>query len=528
MSCDEAITEVSQSPECPARNSIQPSVTIPTPTPYTIFTTRQRALLLTPILILTMLASPMTATIYLPLLPLLVNHFSVSTQAINLTITLYIVFQALSPVIFATLSDSIGRRPIYLLTFALYTGASVGLAMNQDSYAALLVLRAVQSIGASAVLAIAYGVVADVCVPAERGKLLGPVMGAANLAVCIGPVVGGWVIEDSGNYQWVFWFLAIFGGITWMIVGWGLFETGRNVVGNGSLTATGWNRTWWIMLRTVIAKRQYDKPDLSAERNEEGDREAEVVNEDPERRIRLANPFACLRIIFHKDVALVLWMAASPYAVYYCVQTSIPPIFKNVYHFSDFQIGLSYLPGGVGVVVGGYLNGKMMDRNYRKTAKEINFIVDCVSGDDLNHFPIEKSRSRDSYFLCSIYICALIGYGWSVEACAHESIPLILQCVLAILCTCFQQIFNALLVDIFPESPSMAAASGNLTRCTLSALALASVQPLVDAMGRGWYFTTLSVVSGATGLLTAWAIMRWGMAWRTVRIQKGLKIDEKN
>ena len=521
-SSDEAITIISTEPvqsknehHLPAPESSP--VRECSPTPYTIFTSKQRRLLI-PILVLTMLASPMTATVYLPLLPLLASHFHVSNQAINLTITVYIIFQALSPAFFATLSDSLGRRPIYLVTFGLYTAASLGLALNKSSYPALLILRAVQSTGASAVLAIAYGVVADLCVPAERGKMLGPVMGAANVAVCVGPIVGGLVVSRSGSYEWVFWFLAVFGGVTFLSVGWGLFETGRNVIGNGSVAAKGWNRTWWSWLLMAIKVKSRGGPGLKQKDGEADCNEVEKGVDESKKKIRLANPLACLRIMFHKDVALILWIAASPYAVYYCIQTSIPSIYNEVYGFSALQIGLSYLPGGVGVVIGGYLNGKTMDRNYKKTAKEIGFTVDRVSGDNLNHFPIEKARARHSYYLCGVYVCALIGYGWSVKFHAHESIPLILQFVLAVLCTCFQQIFNALLVDIFPENPSMAAASGNLTRCTLSAIAVATLQPLVNAMGRGWYFTTLSFVSGGSGMLAAWAAMRWGMGWRTQRV----------
>lgn len=150
-----------------------------------------------------MLASPLTATIYLPLLPLLATHFRVSLQSIDLTITIYIIFQAISPLLFATSSDTIGRRPIYIITYAIYTVASLGLALNKTSYPALLLLRALQSLGASAVLALSYGVVADICVHAERGAMLGPMMSAASLAVCLGPVIGGWVALGSGSYHWL-------------------------------------------------------------------------------------------------------------------------------------------------------------------------------------------------------------------------------------------------------------------------------------------------------------------------------------
>jgi MFS family permease len=128
----------------------------------------------------TMLVSPLTATIYLPLLPVLMIHIHTSAQAINLTITVYIVFQALSPLFLASPSNYFGRHPIFLGTFTLYTLSSLGLALNPSNYPALLVLRAIQSVGASAVISLSYGAVADFCVTVRRGKMLGRMMAAAN------------------------------------------------------------------------------------------------------------------------------------------------------------------------------------------------------------------------------------------------------------------------------------------------------------------------------------------------------------
>ena len=125
-----------------------------------------------------------------------------------------------------------GRRPILLITFALYAIISFGLAINHHSYVGLLVLRALQNFGASAVLAVAYGVIADICVPAERGSMQGPALGAANLAVCIGPILGGWIAFRDGSCEWVFWILVIFRGIALIMVAFWLPETARNLVGN--------------------------------------------------------------------------------------------------------------------------------------------------------------------------------------------------------------------------------------------------------------------------------------------------------
>ena len=494
---------------------------LPPSSPYTLFTPSHRRLIVV-ILILTMLASPLTATIYLPLLPLLAAHFHVSLQAINLTLTLYIVFQAISPLLFATASDSFGRRPVYLITFSVYTLASLGLVLNRTSYAGLLVLRAMQSLGASAVLAISYGVIADLCVPSERGAMQGPALGAANLAVCVGPVVGGWVALGSGSYQWVFWCLVIYGGVVVVVVGFGLPETARKVVGNGEKKAMWWGRTWWSLLTVWRRSRKGSidstKVNLDEEKTEKNDRTREE-SALKKHRFEIPNPWAAVRIIFWKDTALVLWMAGSPYAIWYCVQASIPPVYQDTYGFNDFQIGLSYLTGGFGTVVGGYTNGKLMDWNYKMTARQIEHTIDKVSGDDLNHFPIERARARGSWYILAVYLSALAGYGWAINFHAHVSIPLILQFVLAAISTAFQQTFNALLVDIFPASPSTAAASGNITRCTLSAVAVAVLQPMVDKMGRGWYFTLLSLVGGGGGIIAIWLTTTRGMTWRHQRLR---------
>ena len=439
------------------------------------------------------------------------------------------MFQAISPLLFATASDTFGRRPILLATYALYTAASLGLAFNKHSYAALLVLRALQSLGASAVLAIAYGVVADVCPPAERGAMLGPTQGAANLAVCLGPVAGGWVAQGSGGSEWVFWALVIFGATVFSIVGIALPETAREVVGNGSVEATGWARTWWSTIRMwVMARRVKPQHDSSMENGGADEKTRSVGKEgkttlSKKEKFKMVNPLAAIRIIFWKDTAIALWMAASPYAVWYCVQTSISTVYANTYGFNEIQIGLCYLTGGAGTVIGGYANGRLMDWNYKTTAKKIGHTIDKVSGDDLNDFPIERARARGSWWLLVLYILALAGYGWAIVAHAHESVPLILQFVLAALCTSFQQTFNALLVDIFPTSPSTAAASSNITRCALSAVGVAVLQPLVDIIGRGWFFTLLAFVSGGGGLLTNWATNTHGMQWRQQRLAKTRK-----
>ncbi|KAK8108258.1 uncharacterized protein PG998_010271 [Apiospora kogelbergensis] len=184
--------------------------------PYSIFTPRHRKIL-TVLLGLASFASPLTANIYLPLLPLLQDQYHATAQAINLTITLYVVVQAVIPIFFAPTADQYGRRLVSLASLLVYTVGSIGLAINDAAgrrYPALLLLRALQAFGSSACATTIWGVTSDVCIPIERGAMIGPVLSISNLGVVLGPVVGGLVGWRTGHATWIFASMAIFSAAT--------------------------------------------------------------------------------------------------------------------------------------------------------------------------------------------------------------------------------------------------------------------------------------------------------------------------
>ena len=487
--------------------------------PYTLFSHSQRRLLIV-LLGLATITSPLTATIYFPLLPLLKQHFNTSVQAINLTITVYIIFQAISPALFGPASDFIGRRHVYVLTLSLYLLANLGLAINKNSYGVLIALRAIQSLGASAAYAVSYGVVADVCVPSERGKMLGPVSMALNLGACVGPVIGGWVAFSSGSFHWVFWSLVIVGAILLFLVGAFLPETARSLVQNGSgrKDLACWEKPWWNLLtRWWPVSKSNRAPNNTTSTDEIMDIQTANLRPSMMTRLRLNNPLTCLRIIFYKDTIFVLWMHGSFYTVDYSLVAAIPDIYKSIYNFNELEIGLAYLPRGFGIIAGGFCVGKMIDYNYKITAKQINWTVNSVVGDNLTDFPIERARSRGSFWFLVLSTCGLIGYGWAVHYQVHVSIVLILQFAQGFWGTYFYTVYNTLLVDVFPESPSTAAAAASITRCAMAAAGIAILQPILDAAGRGWYFTALGLWSGSSGMAALWLIRNKGMKWRVSR-----------
>ena len=115
--------------------------------PYSCFSQRQKTCI-SSMASFSAMFSGLSSFICYPSITAISRSLHVSVELINLTITSYQVVSGIAPSILGDLADQSGRRPVSLIAFVLYFSANVGLAL-QNSYSALVVLRCVQSAGAS-------------------------------------------------------------------------------------------------------------------------------------------------------------------------------------------------------------------------------------------------------------------------------------------------------------------------------------------------------------------------------------------
>lgn len=155
----------------------------------------------------------------------------------NLTVTTYLIFQGLSPSIWAAIADVHGRRVTYIITFMIYLGACIGLAETKHFYQ-LVILRCLQSTGSASTIAIGAGVVGDITTREARGGYMGIYQAGLLCPLAIGPVLGG-IFAQTLGWRAIFWFLTIFSGVALFIIFFALPETLRSLVGNGSIPAKG-------------------------------------------------------------------------------------------------------------------------------------------------------------------------------------------------------------------------------------------------------------------------------------------------
>ncbi|MEL4319096.1 MDR family MFS transporter [Leifsonia sp. YIM 134122] len=157
-----------------------------------------------PILIALMLATGLIAidsTILATAVPSVVADLGDFTQFPWL-FSIYLLAQAVSVPIYSKLSDTVGRKPIILVGIGLFLLGSIlcGFAWSMP---ALIAFRAVQGLGAGAVLPTSITIVGDLYSLAERAKVQGYIASVWAISSVVGPALGG-VFSQFVSWRWIF------------------------------------------------------------------------------------------------------------------------------------------------------------------------------------------------------------------------------------------------------------------------------------------------------------------------------------
>src|SRR5438874_10735938 len=142
-------------------------------------------------------------------LPVIRHDLHASLQGLEWTVNAYTLTFAVLLLTGATLGDRFGRRRLSVLGLGLFTGASAFAALA-PSIEALSAARAIQGLGSAIVLPLTLTILSGAVPPKRRGLALGAWGGIGGLAVALGPLVGGAIVQGI-SWQWIFWLNVPFG-----------------------------------------------------------------------------------------------------------------------------------------------------------------------------------------------------------------------------------------------------------------------------------------------------------------------------
>ncbi len=253
-------------------------------------------------------------------------------------------------------------------------------------------------------------------------------------------------------------------------------------------------------------------------------------NKTGQRQISLSGIHKPLAHLFEKDIAALLAWGAIAFTAWSMVAASGTSLLLLGFpEMPEWQIGLCFLPNGIGCIAGSITTGYLLDKDFRLAEAEFKE-RHGIALDQHQHqqqqqpiprraaidFPLTHTRLRRVPLFSVVLAISLAlygpsfmlndlrrGYGPNLVA------PLLLQFLIGFTSTAIFNINSTLLIDCFPDQPASATALNNLCRCLLGAAGVSAIQPLLEAVRAMRAFLIV------TGVMVAFMPLIW-VEWKYV------------
>ncbi|KAL2014031.1 hypothetical protein VTN00DRAFT_1556 [Thermoascus crustaceus] len=416
------------------------------------------------------------SSVYSPGYPEVAERFQVGTTKALLPLTLYVYGLAFGPIIAAPLSETYGRRFVYLVTLPVSMVFTIGAGFAK-SFGTLLVCRLLAGTFGSPPLAVGAGTNLDLWSRINLAKMVSVYLVTPFLGPALGPAVGGYAAQYKG-WRWTQWSMLFLGGPIW-IYSLGVSETYAKI---------------------ILVKRAKKLGLPPPPKGPAGLAAVKLLL-----TVTVTRPIYML--LTEPIVGLYSLYTAFNFAVLFCFFAAFPIVFQGVYGFSVGEAGLPFLGIAVGCLIATVIS-IVIDRllYVRKSLRNL------AAGGDGRIAP--ENRLYSSMIGSVMLTASLFWFAWTARADIHW-----ICCLIA---TVFFACGNLLiftscalyLADVYgPLYGASALAANGILRYALGGSFPLFTVEMCNKLGIDWAVSLLGFIAVAL-LPVPWALFRYGPAVR--------------
>jgi multidrug resistance protein len=421
----------------------------------------------------------MVSTVMAPALSTIGRELHMNDTETVISMSVYLLATAFGPLLIGPISEVYGRKPVLHATNVWFLVWNIACGFTHNK-ALLIAARLLAGFGASAVYALAGGVLGDVWRPEQRGRSLGLYILVPLLGAAVGPIIGGFITEGT-TWRWMFWSTSLLQGVM-VILSFALFhEThGPTIL-----------RRRAKHLRKTTGNTRYS---TEVERLDSAHSASWVIMRSISRPVRL--------LLFHPIVQIQACLSAFNYGLTYLVLSTFSDLWIRNYHESISISGIHYVSMAAGEIMGAEIGGPLMDVVYKKMKSR-------GQGVGVPEFRVPIMLAGAILTPAGLFM-----YGWAAER--HS--PWITVDLGAGLLSFGMQVAGqgqqAYVIDTYPDHTSSATAASQFLR-SLTAFGFPLFAPtMYSALGYGWGNSTLAFIAIGVGIPAPLLIWVYGLRLR--------------
>ncbi|KAH6973121.1 major facilitator superfamily domain-containing protein [Ilyonectria sp. MPI-CAGE-AT-0026] len=406
------------------------------------------------------LLTPLGSSMFAPGVPDIMVEFKSSNENLaTFLVSVYVLGFAFGPLLAAPLSEIYGRAMIFNIANVLFIIFTVATALSQNM-GMMIAFRFFMGFAGSTPVTNGSGTISDMFPVEQRGKAMAVWAMGPLLGPCIGPVAGGFMIQDVG-WRWAFWVIAIAAGVISVVCYFVVTETYHPTL---------------LQAKVNRMKKETNNADLYSA--------LDVGKVSTKTKFEHAIVRPLKMLLTQPPVFIISLYIAVVYGILYLMFSTFTFVFAQQYGFDTGIIGLSYVPTGIGMLLGTMVFGVLTDIIIKKKMAKGEATV-----------PEDRVPVWLTLPCGLLIVVSLFWYGWSVESNTHWIVPMF---GVALFCFGLMGIMMCLqiyLMDVYITYAASVIAAVTVLRSLLGALLPLAGLSMYNSLGLGWGNSVLAFLS---------------------------------